>query len=119
MGGEVPDTIQSVAVAKRGYGSLAVANILGSKVANVGLGLGLTWTLSAALGHPVKVCNSDELIMVAYFHTGGIALFFVLTLCEAWAFGKNKATLGRTKGAMLLIAYPLSIGGYIAYSSLA
>lgn len=55
MGGEVPDTIQSIAVAKRGYGGLAVANCLGSKVANVGLGLGLSWLLSAALGQDVKV----------------------------------------------------------------
>ena len=28
MGGEVPDTIQSIAVAKRGYGSLAIVRIV-------------------------------------------------------------------------------------------
>ena len=32
VGGEVPDTIQSLAVAKKGYGSLAVANCLGAQV---------------------------------------------------------------------------------------
>ena len=38
---QVPDIIQSLAVAKKGYGSLAVANFLGAQVANIGFGLGL------------------------------------------------------------------------------
>ena len=42
-GGEVPDTIQSLAVAKKGYGSLAVANCIGAQVVNIGVGLGLPW----------------------------------------------------------------------------
>jgi len=117
MGGEVPDTIQSISVAKRGYGSLAVANCLGSKVANVGLGLGLTWAVSSALGHDVKVCNAGQLQMLAVFHAAAIILFFVLTLCEAWATGKNKATLGRGKGLILLLAYPVIVGSFIIYST--
>ena len=32
VGGEVPDTIQSLACAKKGYGSLAVANCIGAQV---------------------------------------------------------------------------------------
>ena len=115
MGGEVPDTIQSIAVAKRGYGGLAIANCLGSKVANVGLGLGLSWLLSAALGQDVKVCNAYKLRDLAMFHTGAIILFLCLTLFDAWVTCKNKALLGRGKGAVLLCAYPVVVGGYIAY----
>jgi Ca2+/Na+ antiporter len=115
MGGEVPDTIQSIAVAKRGYGALAIANCLGSKVANIGLGLGAAWTLSAALGSPVRVCNAHELQTLVYFHTGAIVLFFFLTLVDAWISCKQKATLGRSKGAVLLMAYPIIVGGFILF----
>lgn len=40
------------------------ANCLGSKVANVGLGLGASWTLSSALGHDVKVCSPTCMLTV-------------------------------------------------------
>ena len=50
IGAEVPDTIQSVAVARRGYGSLAVANAVGSQIINICIGLGLPWFISAASG---------------------------------------------------------------------
>ena len=34
IGAEIPDTIQSVTVAKKGYGSMAVSNGLGSLICN-------------------------------------------------------------------------------------
>ncbi len=52
MGAEVPDTFASVSVARRGYGSMALANALGSQITNILLGLGLPYTgalLSACL----------------------------------------------------------------------
>jgi len=55
--------------------------------------------------------------MLAVFHAAAIILFFVLTLCEAWATGKNKATLGRGKGLILLLAYPVIVGSFIIYST--
>lgn len=42
LGAEIPDTVQSVFVAKRGYGSMAVAGCIGSQVINVCLCLGLS-----------------------------------------------------------------------------
>ena len=58
LGGEIPDTMQSVVFAKKGYGSLAVANALGSKVVNIGVGLGLPWMVAAF--YWVFVGNGDE-----------------------------------------------------------
>ena len=49
------------------------------------------------------------------FHTGAIVIFLTLTLFDAWVTCKNKALLGRGKGAVLLISYPVVVGGYIAY----
>jgi Ca2+/Na+ antiporter len=40
LGGQVPDIIQSVAVAKRGYGDMAMSNALGSQNLNLFVGLG-------------------------------------------------------------------------------
>ena len=40
IGAEIPDTIQSVTVAKRGYGSMAVSNSTGSQIINILIGLG-------------------------------------------------------------------------------
>ena len=41
VGAEIPDTIQSVTMARRGYGSMAVSNAIGSQVLNICIGLGL------------------------------------------------------------------------------
>eukprot|EP00511_Aplanochytrium_stocchinoi_P011973 CAMPEP_0204876152 /NCGR_PEP_ID=MMETSP1348-20121228/47473_1 /ASSEMBLY_ACC=CAM_ASM_000700 /TAXON_ID=215587 /ORGANISM="Aplanochytrium stocchinoi, Strain GSBS06" /LENGTH=375 /DNA_ID=CAMNT_0052032873 /DNA_START=98 /DNA_END=1222 /DNA_ORIENTATION=+ len=43
LGAEIPDTIQSVTVARRGYGSMAVSNAIGSQILNICIGLGLPW----------------------------------------------------------------------------
>eukprot|EP00911_Craspedida_sp_UC1_P002701 UC1_evm1s1982 len=116
LGGEIPDCIQSVSVAKRGYGSLAVSNCVGSKVVNIGVGLGVPWLLSTLVfDQPVIVCGNIDLFTASLFHAGAIVLFFALTLCIAWATGANKAFLGRGKGVILLLAYPAVLGGYCIY----
>ena len=45
-GAEIPDLIQSVTVARRGYGSMAVSNAIGSQIINICIGLGLPWTIT-------------------------------------------------------------------------
>jgi Ca2+/Na+ antiporter len=42
-GTSVPDALSSVAVGKSGMGDMAVANVLGSNIFNILLGLGLPW----------------------------------------------------------------------------
>ena len=55
IGAEVPDTIQSVTVARRGFGSMAVSNSTGSQIVNILIGLGLPWFLSALAGFPIQI----------------------------------------------------------------
>ena len=46
IGAEIPDAIQSVTVARRGYGSMAVSNAIGSQIINILIGLGIEKYLS-------------------------------------------------------------------------
>ena len=58
VGAQIPDTVQAIAVARRGFGSMAVASAVGSQVMNVLIGLGMPWTLSTSAGvHPRRGSN--------------------------------------------------------------
>ena len=61
VGAEIPDTISSLAVARRGYGSMAISNSCGSQITNILFGLGLPWTMAnlIALGAGNKVKGID------------------------------------------------------------
>ena len=50
VGAEIPDTISSLAVARRGYGSMAISNSCGSQITNILFGLGLPWMLANVIG---------------------------------------------------------------------
>lgn len=50
VGAEIPDGIQSISVARRGWGSMAVANSCGAQITNILVGLGLPWLLANAIG---------------------------------------------------------------------
>lgn len=117
LGAEIPDIIQSVKAAQRGYGSLAVSNCIGSKIVNIGLGFGLPWLVSVAIGKgsPLQVCGHDELQAAAIFHASGIVLFMLASLVAALIFHQPKARLSWRKGAALLGSYLLALGGYILY----
>lgn len=63
-GTSVPDALSSVAVGKSGQGDMAVANVLGSNIFNILLGLGLPWFLKAvASGKPYPL-NKDEPVAI-------------------------------------------------------
>ena len=50
VGAEIPDTISSLAVARRGYGSMAISNSCGSQITNILFGLGLPWLMANVIG---------------------------------------------------------------------
>ena len=60
LGAEIPDTIESVSVAKKGYGSMAVANCQGTQVINIAIGLGLSWLIACTHSEirlsPILMC---------------------------------------------------------------
>ena len=119
VGGEVPDTIQSLAVAKKGYGSLAVANCLGAQVANIGFGLGLPWFLSALWGQQVVLAGHAEVQTLVWFHAFGISFFTFITLglvVKPLLSGhpiEPKATLTPAKGVVLVGVYAVIVLAYI------
>lgn len=117
LGAEVPDMMQSVHAARRGYGSLAVSNCIGSKIVNIGLGFGLPWLVYIAnsSGRDLPVCAYKELQVAALFHGGAVVVFLGTSLVMALVSRAQKASLTKRKGAFLLATYLLSMGGYILY----
>ncbi len=95
MGTSMPEVLVSVKAAMQGRGDLAVGNVVGSNIFNVGAILGLTALLS-----PMKVqfqlIKIDAPIMVA------VSLGLVALLWDG--------TIGRVEGAVLF-------GGLIAYTA--
>merc|ERR1712223_1474493 len=58
---QTPDTLESLAVAKKGYGAMAVANCLGTQTINAGIGLGLPWLITTSTG--TKIVLGEELLV--------------------------------------------------------
>ena len=65
VGAQIPDTVQALAVARRGLGSMAVASAVGSQVMNVLIGLGMPWLLSTSAGMPITLADKAQLTMSA------------------------------------------------------
>jgi len=112
----LPDTIQSVTVAKRGYGSMAVSNSCGSQIINILVGLGMPWFMSNWSGVPIIIRDHEDLLLMAYFQCFIMFAFtslLLVTTAHTWKPGDHsKALLGPTKGALLVGVYVLCLVGY-------
>jgi len=120
IGAEIPDTIQSVTVARRGYGSMAVSNSTGSQIINILVGLGFPWFISCASGLPVPVNGHTKLQIMAYFQAANVSIYtslILMTTLRTWRPGDHsKATLGRYKGVVLISLYIVSLSAYAVFS---
>ena len=192
VGAEIPDTISSLAVARRGYGSMAISNSCGSQITNIVpaqrtqhtrrrrspaslcravltlslalscyqlFGLGLPWTMANVIGlaqkmvpgqdpciaweeeHPeeecppfvaeqygydketgmvrwqgVQVADHSDVIIAAGFQFFILLTFISTLLLLALAMRKDKATLNKRKGAILVGAYAAAVLGYMIVS---
>ena len=105
VGAEIPDTVQSVTVARRGYGSMAVGNAIGSQIVNICIGLGVPWTISAASNKPVNITEHSAIQRSVYFQVANIVFITSLLLGPVLLYGHNKATLTRNKGIALLCMF--------------
>jgi len=106
LGAEIPDTIESVSVAKKGYGSMAVANCQGTQVINIALGLGVPWLLLC--GHTPIVLSKD-LLIAAFIQCGVVICNLSMLLGVAICTGENKARLDRRKAGFLYATYITAI----------
>merc|ERR1711933_574009 len=66
FGGQVPDTIAAVALAKDGMPDAAVSQAVASQVINITLGLGLPFLIySLITGNPTKTHDNKAIVMLA------------------------------------------------------
>ena len=118
VGAEIPDTIQSVTVARRGYGSMAVSNSTGSQIINILIGLGLPWLISTMASVPVPVHRPAQILQMAAFQGANVFLYLSLVLFVTWRTWRrgdhSKASLGRRKGAALVALYVVVLSVYAA-----
>eukprot|EP00944_MAST-04C_sp_MAST-4C-sp1_P007232 g7232.t1 len=113
IGAEIPDTIQSVTMAKRGYGSMAVSNAIGSQIINILIGLGLPWLLVDAFGdHNVCVTDHMNLQVAASFQFCAVGMNFILLLGLAVYNKANKAHLTKFKGKLFICGYVVVLLSY-------
>jgi len=114
IGAEIPDTIQCLTVAKRGYGSMAISNVIGSQVINILIGLGAPWTISAAFGNPIRVTGHENLTGAATFLLLAVVVFTSLLIVPV-CLGARKAFLVKWKGWVLFGTYFCVIFSYTAW----
>jgi len=100
IGTSLPEIVSSIMAARRGHGEMAIGNIFGSNIFNILMVLGIT-----SIIHPLNITEPIHPDLV--ITTGFTCLLFILTLRE-------KHSLGKISGAILLITYFL----YIALKSI-
>lgn len=110
LGAEIPDTIESVSVARKGYGSMAVANCQGTQVINIALGLGVPWLL---LCSTTSIVLSKDLLVAAFIQCGVVACNISMLLGMAVCTGAKKARLDRKKAGFLYALYITAITIFI------
>eukprot|EP00397_Hematodinium_sp_SG-2012_P016952 GEMP01017311.1.p1 GENE.GEMP01017311.1~~GEMP01017311.1.p1 ORF type:complete len:468 (+),score=70.31 GEMP01017311.1:730-2133(+) len=115
FGGQIPDAIQSVAAAKKGHGSMALSNALGSQNLNIFLGLGIPWlfcTMSDFGG--IELTNTANLYLVGKITFCVVIVFLLFTLVPSLT--KPHVTITRTAGIFFLLAYLCIIVGYSTFT---
>jgi Ca2+/Na+ antiporter len=120
VGAQIPDTVQAIAVARRGHGSMAVASAVGSQVINILIGLGLPWTMSGAVDRPIRIADRLELIQMVWAMwacIGAYLLILVTPTLPTWC-RQGTASLGRREGAFLIAAYFAAVLLYAVESKL-
>merc|ERR1719474_173233 len=115
IGAEIPDTIESVTMARKAYGSMAVSNCQGTQVINIGIGLGLPWLMTNLTGHHVYVCGHEILQVSAIFQTSIVLCNFSLLVGLALFRGAKKARLQRWKAMTLIGMYVTVLLGFTLY----
>ncbi|MBN1763313.1 MAG: calcium/sodium antiporter [Methanomicrobia archaeon] len=91
VGTSLPELSVSVSAARQGYGDIAVANVIGSNIANIFLILGVS-----ALVFPIAVTRETLAV---------IAPFMILMTVLLLIFIKTRWELSRVEGLALLVLY--------------
>lgn len=85
-GTSVPDALSSVLVAKNGQGDMAVANVLGSNVFNIFLGLGLPWLIKTlSMGKPLELPPGENIVVPVVILLAYVVVFIAIIAASGWA----------------------------------
>jgi len=102
-GTSVPDALSSILVARNGQGDMAIANVLGSNVFNIFLGLGLPWLVKTLLdGKAVRL--PEQSIFISTLLLLIYVVFFILM------FRFNNWFLTPKLGVIFLFAQAVFVG---------
>ncbi|XP_017156708.1 sodium/potassium/calcium exchanger 4 [Drosophila miranda] len=100
VGTSVPEVVSSYIVTRKGYGSMAMCNAIGSNTFDIFICLGLPWLLKNLIkGQPIQI-NSTGLTITSAMLVATVVLLYA-------GFLLTKFTLGKPVGWMSLITYIL------------
>mmetsp|Transcript_6186 Transcript_6186/g.14977 ORF Transcript_6186/g.14977 Transcript_6186/m.14977 type:complete len:267 (-) Transcript_6186:65-865(-) len=109
LGAEIPDAINAVTVASRGYGSMAASSCIGSQICNICLGLGVPWSAAAWAGE-VPLTSQDRLLEDASLVLLCVVIVFLCFYpARALAQGSATVTITANHGTVMIIAYLLIV----------
>mmetsp|Transcript_12587 Transcript_12587/g.45935 ORF Transcript_12587/g.45935 Transcript_12587/m.45935 type:complete len:726 (+) Transcript_12587:227-2404(+) len=83
-GTSVPDAVSSVLVAREGKGDMAVANVLGSNVFNIFLGLGLPWFINGLINSEGTSVPKDEIVEPIVILLVYVIAFILTLVANSW-----------------------------------
>ncbi|XP_022219750.1 sodium/potassium/calcium exchanger 3 [Drosophila obscura] len=107
VGTSVPEVVSSYIVTRKGYGSMAMCNAIGSNTFDIFICLGLPWLLKAIIESTFVLIHSEGITITVAMLVATIVLLYACFLL-------TKFTLGKTVGWMSLITYVLFLTCAIA-----
>jgi Ca2+/Na+ antiporter len=110
---QTPDTLESLAVSKKGYGSMAVANCLGTQTINIGIGLAIPWLFSSSAGAVIEL--EESLLVPCWIMIGLLVINLFILYTDVLFKGAEKVILNRTRAYLMSINYCLAIILYAVY----
>jgi len=120
IGAQIPDAIESVIVAKRGYGLMALSNCIGSQTVNICVALGLPWFTGIASSrnfNPIVLTDSSVDFLFRATIIQGCAVtvtLFVFFWHIVWSrFKLKKIRLTNSNGRFLFFAYFVALNAYV------
>lgn len=117
FGAEIPDSINAITIAKRGFGGMAISACLGSQVVNICLGLGMPWLIATCLGKSVPLSSSNWFIHESNILVLLAIIIVVVTINKlgpVHSFQRSEIT---TSKAWALTGFYVAAVGYLAYST--
>lgn len=110
LGAEVPDLVQAVTVARRGYGGMACSACMGSQIVNVCIGLGFPWVVTAAAHRNITFHVGTRFLSVASACVlSSVVLLETLLIGAAVLARKPHAIFAKWKAILCLSLYAIVV----------